>query len=71
MSAEEKRNIQSVPASFEESLVALENDHEFLLEGGVFSKDFIHNWIELKRSTEILPLSLRPHPYEFQMYLDL
>lgn len=71
LSKEEKSQIQSVPASFEESLVALENDHEFLLEGGVFSKDFIHSWIDLKRASEIQPLSLRPHPYEFQLYLDL
>lgn len=71
LSRAEKAEIQSVPASFEESLTALENDHEFLLEGGVFSKDFIHNWIELKKTTEIHPLNLRPHPYEFQLYLDL
>jgi glutamine synthetase len=71
LSKEEKQQIQSVPSSFEESLAALENDHEFLLEGGVFSKDFIYNWINLKRATEIEPLNLRPHPYEFQLYLDL
>ncbi|MCL6444257.1 MAG: type I glutamate--ammonia ligase [Alicyclobacillus sp.] len=71
LSPEEKRSIRSVPGSFEESLAALENDHEFLLEGGVFTKDFIYNWIDLKRSTEIAPMNLRPHPYEFQLYLDL
>lgn len=71
LSDADKASIQSVPASFEESLIALENDHEFLLEGGVFSKDFIQNWVRLKRTTEIEPLNLRPHPYEFQLYFDL
>ncbi|MCL6548216.1 MAG: type I glutamate--ammonia ligase [Alicyclobacillus sp.] len=71
LSAQEKRAIRSVPGSLEESLAALESDHEFLLEGGVFSKDFIYNWIELKRSTEVQPMHLRPHPYEFHLYLDL
>lgn len=69
--AAEKSQIQNVPGSFEESLQALEQDYEFLLTGGVFTKEFIHNWIEIKRSTEIRPMSLRPHPYEFNLYLDL
>lgn len=68
---DEKRNIKAVPGSLEEVLTALENDHEFLLEGGVFDTDFIKTWIEFKRTTEVQPLSMRPHPYEFQMYLDL
>lgn len=67
----EKQEIKAVPGSFEESLAALQADHEFLLEGGVFTRDFIDMWIDLKQTTEIKPLSLRPHPYEFQMYLDL
>lgn len=69
--AEEKSKIRSVPGSFEESLTALEADHEFLLAGGVFTRDFIDAWIDLKKTSEIQPMSLRPHPYEFQMYLDL
>ena len=71
LAAAEKLNIRSVPGSFEESLAALEADHEFLLEGGVFTKDFIYNWVELKKSSEVQPMSLRPHPYEFHLYLDL
>lgn len=71
LGADEKAKIRSVPGSFAESLEALEADNEFLLEGGVFTKDFIENWIELKRTTEINPMNLRPHPYEFHLYLDL
>ena len=71
LSAGEKAEIQSVPGSFEETLSALEKDHAFLLEGGVFDEDFIGTWIDFKRSTEVRPLSLRPHPHEYQMYFDL
>ncbi len=69
--ASEKALIKSVPGSLEESLQALEQDYEFLLSGSVFSKEFIHNWIDLKRVTEVNPMNLRPHPYEFHLYLDL
>lgn len=71
LSADEKAKIRSVPGSLDEVLDALESDHEFLLEGGVFDRDFIATWIDFKRSTEVQPLKLRPHPLEFQMYLDL
>ncbi|MDP9728613.1 type I glutamate--ammonia ligase [Alicyclobacillus tolerans] len=71
LSAEEKASIQNVPGSLEEALDALQADHEFLLRGGVFTKDFIQNWIDLKRSSEVQPLAQRPHPYEFHLYLDL
>lgn len=67
----EKANIRSVPGSLDEVLVALENDHEFLLEGGVFDQDFLDTWINFKRTNEVQPLSLHPHPLEYQMYLDL
>jgi glutamine synthetase len=47
---------------------ALEEDHEYLTEGGVFSKELIENWIEYKRVNEIQELAARPHPYEFELY---
>jgi len=71
LSGDEKSKIRSVPGSLDEVLEALEGDHEFLLEGGVFDRDFISTWIDFKRTTEVQPLKLRPHPLEFQMYLDL
>jgi len=49
----------------------LETDHEYLLEGGVFTPDLIETWIDLKRTNEIDPLRLRPHPYEFALYYDV
>lgn len=68
---EEKANLASTPASLSAALDALENDHEWLLAGDVFSKDLILSWIEYKRENEIKPLLLRPHPYEFSLYYDI
>jgi glutamine synthetase len=52
-------------------LAALETDHAFLLEGGVFTPDLIETWIGYKRAKEIDPVALRPHPYEFFLYYDV
>ncbi|MBI4431513.1 MAG: type I glutamate--ammonia ligase [Candidatus Omnitrophica bacterium] len=71
LSESEKRGIKNVPGSLEESLNALEKDHEFLLKGDVFTKDVIETWIEYKWTQEIEPMKLRPHPYEFHLYHDV
>ena len=60
---------KQVPGSLTEALDALERDHDFLLKGGVFTKDVIDVWIEYKR-IEIDKVRLRPHPYEFYLYFD-
>lgn len=67
---EELAKVPQAPDSLLGALEALEADHEFLLKGDVFSKDFIDNWIALKKG-EHDALRLRPHPYEFAMYYDL
>ncbi|GAA1816040.1 type I glutamate--ammonia ligase [Nesterenkonia flava] len=69
--AEELKDIPQAPGSLEEALDALEADHEFLLEGGVFTEELIQAWIEYKREEEIAPLNLRPNPYEFQLYFSV
>jgi len=66
--AEEAKLIPQVPGSLGEVLTALENDHDYLLKGGVFTKELIETWIEYKREHEIKPLAQRPHPYEFELY---
>jgi glutamine synthetase len=63
--------LPGVPASLEEALAALEDDHEFLLEGGVFTEDLIETHISYKMASEVTPLRLRPHPHEFEMYYDI
>ena len=52
-------------------LDSLEADHDFLLEGGVFTPDLIETWIDYKRVNEIQPIALRPHPHEFELYYDI
>jgi glutamine synthetase len=71
LSAEEAAKIPTVPGSLEEALNALEQDQEYLLKGGVFTQDVIDVWIEYKRSAEIDPMRLRPHPWEFHLYFDV
>ncbi|WP_046471366.1 type I glutamate--ammonia ligase [Allosalinactinospora lopnorensis] len=68
---EEATAIPTVPASLDDSLSALERDHEFLLEGGVFTEDLIETYIDYKRTEEIDSLRLRPHPREFELYYDI
>jgi glutamine synthetase len=71
LTPEELKDVPSVPGSLEGSLQALEKDHAFLLKGDVFTQDVIETWIEWKRTKEIDPLRLRPHPYEFALYYDV
>jgi len=68
---EETKKIKTVPGSLEETLKALEEDQEFLLQGGVFTTDLIETWIKYKREKELDPVRLRPHPYEFCLYFDV
>lgn len=65
---EEAKLIPQVPGSLDAALEALEADHDFLLEGNVFTKELIDTWISYKRENEIRPLAQRPHPYEFELY---
>ena len=67
---EEHAALNHVPGSLDAVLDALEADHEFLTEGGVFSNDVIETWIDYKRSKEVDPIRLRPHPWEFMLYYD-
>ena len=71
LTPEELVDVPSVPGSLPGALDALENDHDFLLRGDVFTKDVIETWIEYKRENEVDPLRLRPHPYEFTLYYDV
>jgi glutamine synthetase len=70
LSAEELAKVPSTPGSLTEALSNLENDHKFLLQGDVFTEDFIKTWISYKLNNEAIPMSIRPHPYEFALYYD-
>ncbi len=71
MPPEELAKIGQVPSSLEEALGALESDHQFLIEGGVFTDDLIETWTGYKRLNEIDEVRLRPHPWEFMLYYDI
>jgi glutamine synthetase len=66
----EKALIPQTPGSLREVLMALKEDHAFLLQGDVFTKDLIEAYIEYKIANECDPVDLRPHPYEFYLYAD-
>ncbi|MEE1738390.1 type I glutamate--ammonia ligase [Streptomyces sp. BE147] len=71
LAPEEHANVQQVPTSLPAVLDALEADNEYLQAGGVFTPDLIETWIDYKRTHEIAPIQLRPHPHEFELYFDL
>jgi glutamine synthetase len=71
LSPQELENVPVMPASLEEALDCLEDDHEFLLKGEVFTEDALDIWISYKRENEVDPVRMRPHPHEFELYFDL
>jgi glutamine synthetase len=58
------------PGSLDEALEALRSDHDFLMRDNVFNRELIETWIEYKYEFEVKPIRIRPHPYEFLLYLD-
>jgi glutamine synthetase len=64
---EELAEIPTVCGSLREALNELEKDMDFLLEGGVFTRDQIDAYAELKWS-EVYKYEHTPHPVEFGMY---
>ena len=71
LEAKEAAKIRTMPGSLDDALNNLEKDHKFLLKGGVFTEDLIEAWIGYKRSKEVDPMRLRPHPFEFFLYYDV
>jgi glutamine synthetase len=68
---DEAASIAQVPGSLNAVIDRLEADHAYLSEGGVFTEDLIETWIDYKRTAEIAPIALRPHPHEFELYYDV
>jgi glutamine synthetase len=68
---EDGDGLPMVPGSLGEALQALRDDHEFLLEGGVFTEDIIEIYTSYKQQNEADQVSMRPHPHEFNLYLDI
>jgi glutamine synthetase len=70
-SDEQRTHIKPLPSSLNEALCALEADHAFLTEGGVFSEEMIRHWVDFKRHSEYYAVRNRPHPYEISLYFDV
>jgi glutamine synthetase len=70
LSPEELKDVPTVAASLEDALNCLQEDHDFLLKGDVFTADLIEKWIEYKTEAEVNPVRTRPCPEEFSLYYD-
>jgi len=68
---EELAKVPTTPATLEDALNSLADDHEFMLKGNVFTEDVIETWINYKMEREVREMALRPHPYEFYLYYDI
>jgi len=68
---ERGKNIEKTPGSLHQAIEALKKDHNFLLQGGVFTEDLIQVWIDYKEANEVDYIRLRPHPSEFALYFDV
>jgi glutamine synthetase len=67
---DQRGKIRELPASLQEALDALKEDHEFLTRGDVFSEEMIEEWIQIKHDHEVSPVKERTHPYEYRLYFD-
>ncbi len=67
---EQQSRLLSVPSSLEEALEALEEDHDYLLEGGVFNTELLESW-KVEKMKEIVAVKNRPHPFEMNLYYSL
>lgn len=69
-SQEEQDKLHAIPTSLEEALEALQEDHQYLLQGDVFNEELITSWIREKMK-EVLAVRNRPHPFEMNLYYSL
>ena len=67
---EEKAKLGALPATLDEALDALQEDHDYLTDGGVFPEKLVETWIKTIRK-EAAEISRIPHPAEYERYYDL
>jgi glutamine synthetase len=67
---DELAKIHQLPTSLNKALNALEEDHDYLLQDGVFTEDLMAAWVRIKRK-EVMEIRVRPTPYEFELYYDV
>lgn len=69
LSDKEKKKLKQLPTRLDDALDALEKDHAFLCEGGVFPEELLKNFIKTKRA-ELAKFNAIPHPAEFDAYYN-
>ena len=69
LSDKEKKKLKQLPTRLDDALDALEKDHAFLTEGGVFPEELLKNFIKTKRA-ELAQFNAIPHPAEFDKYFN-
>lgn len=69
-SEEKKATLLSIPTDLADAMQALQDDHAFLIDGGVFNEDLIQSHIKLKMA-EYTAVNNRPHPHEMTLYYNL
>ena len=67
---EELATMTSTCGSLEQALEELEADMDWLTAGDVFTTEMLEAYVDYKREVEVMPLKLRPNPYEFYLYYD-
>lgn len=70
LSDEDRNKVPMLCTSLTEAINALEDNHDFLMGGDVFTPEFIKSYVQIKRD-EIAKLECMPHPLEFKMYYSL
>ena len=71
LSEDELKKIPHAPEDLTAAMHRLEEDNDYLKQGGVFSDNLISTWIDYKMKKEIKEVQLRPHPYEFHLYYEV
>jgi glutamine synthetase len=66
---EQAKGIKTVPTSLSAALDCLEADHDFLMQGDVFTQDLLDTWVSIKRN-EISRQQIVPTPMEYEMYFN-
>jgi len=71
MDEKELKKLRHAPEDLTVALHNLEEDNDYLKQGGVFTDQIIETWIDYKMKKEVKEVQLRPHPYEFHLYYEV
>ncbi len=64
------QHVKFLPRNLAEAIDALNEDHEFLMRGNIFTEELLDQWIKIKEE-EVKSIVTMPHPFEYKMYFTL